>query len=71
MLLKRAGPCVTGLSYFKPPPIDIIQRGIVELGNFFGHRAGVYYLINCPPGAGVLIKLLGKAFVTLVAFFSA
>jgi len=57
-----------GLSYFKPPPIDIIQSGIVSLGKFFGHHAGVYYLINCPPGAGVLIKLLGWAITHSLLF---
>lgn len=48
-----------GLSAFKLPPLDVIQNGIVALGQFFGHRAGCYYLINTPRGVDWAIKAVG------------
>jgi hypothetical protein len=48
-----------GLSAFKLPPLDVVSNGIVALGQFFGHRAGCYYLINTPRGAHVFIRLVG------------
>lgn len=48
-----------GLSAFKLPPLDVISNGIVALGEFFGHRAGCYYLINTPRGVGGIIRLVG------------
>ena len=47
-----------GLSAFKLPPFDVISNGIAALGKFFGHRAGRYYLINCPRGVYPFIKLV-------------